>query len=457
MDNNLDFSLPQKKQKASALLWTIIVLLLVLVGLAGMDLLFRFHGPMRAQPAAGLSSLSPVQTRELAMKLAARSLFGQAARAWQDYLATAQLTDAERAKVFFEIGTLLEKAGSDAEAIECFYKSELASKIDELEPQINLHIKDCFEKLGKFSALRYEIADRTSFKKAAQAGDKVVAEIGDQKFTQADIDAKIENSIENQLQSVSGLMTAEQVSEQKKKALEETADPEHRRQFLQNWLAQEVLYRRALEEQLQDKPEIKQLLAEMQRGVLSQFQLNHYLAGKINLTRTDFETYYSANKAKYVDPAGARISHILVESEQVAKDVIGKIKAGEDFAKLAKEFSKDAATKDDGGKINFDVHPGSPIPVIGDANAIADKIFAADAGSVLESPFKTEKGWEVVRVDTKTPQRQKNFDEVKDQVESTLWSQKRQEIQQQYIREMMDKYNVVIHSSAITDANKTQK
>ena len=193
--------------------------------------------------------------KELAIKLTQRNLFGQAAKAWQEYLVTAQVTNDQRAKTLFEIGTLLEKAGSNAEAIECFYQSELVSRISELEPQINSHIKNCFEKLGQFSALRREIEDRTSFKKPNASGDKIVAEIEMQKITQADVDAMIESSIDSQLQSMAGLATDEQIREQKKKILEQTADAGRRKQFLQNWLAQEVLYRQALKEQLQDKPE----------------------------------------------------------------------------------------------------------------------------------------------------------------------------------------------------------
>ena len=88
------------------------------------------------------------------------------------------------------------------------------------------------------------------------------------------------------------------------------------------------------------------------------------------------------------------------------------------------------------------------VPVIGNAPELNAAIFAAQPGSVLETPFKTDKGWEVVKVDSIQPERQKSFDEVGQEVMRTLSTQKQQEVQTEYIQQMMDKYNVVVHTSA---------
>ena len=47
------------------------------------------------------------------------------------------------------------------------------------------------------------------------------------------------------------------------------------------------------------------------------------------------------------------------------------------------------------------------------------------------------------------PPRQKSFDEVRQQVTMELLRQKREEVQRDYIKEMMDKHEVVIHTSAV--------
>ncbi|MHC4691435.1 MAG: peptidylprolyl isomerase [Planctomycetota bacterium] len=312
--------------------------------------------------ANAVSALSPEQVKQLASRLAGRNLYTRAAKVWQDYLALNKLPDQEHARILFQIGTLFEKAGSYAEAIEYFYRSEAVAKIGELEPQINSHIKNCFEKLGKFSALRYELMGRTSINKTENVGDKIVAEIGAEKITEADLGALIESTIENQLAPMAAFMTTEQLYEQKSKVLEQYQDPSAKQQFLQSWLTQEIVYRQALEYKLQEEQEARKLVEELTRGVMSQFLMNKELASKINITETDLQTYYEANKEKYIEPANE------------------------------------------------------------------------------EDPNSTE--------------RQKSFEEVRDQVTSELVGRKSQDVRQSFIKQLMDKYNVIIHSSAFAPAEQ---
>lgn len=453
MDDKLDFSVPEKKQKGSIANKVIIALLLILIVMAGVNMLPK-SGP--GDPADQSSGLSASQTKHLATKLAQRNLYEQAAQVWKDYLAQAKLGSNERAKGLFQAAMALEKAGLYGEAIEYYYRSETVALLDDLAPQINSHIKDCFERLGKFSALQYELMDRTGLKTTAPAGTDIVAEIGSEKITKADLDALIESNIDNQLSPVAAFMTPEQLSEQKKKTLEQFNNPQAKQQFLQGWLAQEILYRQALEEQLAAKPEVKAMLDDVARGMLSQQIMNEQLASKINITETDLQTYYSANKDKYVAPAKAAVSHILLADEQKAKDLIKQMKDGADFAALAKEHSQDETTKQAGGKIDAEVTPGSIVPTIGDANGLNERIFAAEPPIVLDEPFKTEKGWEIIRVDNKQAERQKTFDEVRQDIMMTLANQKRQDVQQTYIKQMMDKYKVIIHTSVLAPSQEAE-
>ncbi|MBL7147128.1 MAG: hypothetical protein ISS76_23025, partial [Phycisphaerae bacterium] len=230
MEEKLDFSLPEKKRKGSIVNKIAVILMLILIGLGLANLLIALK-PQDSIQQTQTHGLSVEQTKQLAAKLAQRNLYNQAADTWQDYTANADLTNTERARGLFQAGMAMEKAGLYADAIEFYYRSETVAKLDDLAPQINGHIKDCFEKLGKFSALRYELMDRTSINNAREAGGEVVAEIGAEKITQADLDTQIENAIDNQLSSVAAFMSTEQFNEQKKKMLEQYQNPQAKQQF----------------------------------------------------------------------------------------------------------------------------------------------------------------------------------------------------------------------------------
>lgn len=363
MSDDLDFSLPEKKRKNSFVSGTVIILLLILIALGAANLLTR-SGCQELPVEKAASSLSPEQTKKLAARLADRNLYIRAAKVWQDYLFISKLPDAEHAKTLFQVGTLLEKAGSFAEAIEYYYRSEITAELSELEPQINTRIKDCFEKLGRFSALRYELMDRTSFEKSSSAGGEIVAEIGAEKITEADLDALIEAAIDNQLAPMMAFMTTEQLNEQKKKMLQQYKDPTAKGQFLQSWLMQEIMYRQALEDELTEEPKIKGFIDELTRGALSLQLRNKQLAGKVNITETDLQTYYQANKEKFIEPADQQ-----------------------------------------------------------DPNSV---------------------------------ERQKSLEEVRDRITSELVNRKSRDIQQEFINQLMDKYNVIVHMSVLMPENKTE-
>lgn len=455
MAGELDFSLSERKQKNSPAYWIMVVLLLILIGFSAANFFLKPVGNRHVGELAA-SSFSSEQTKQLAGKLAQRNLYARAAEVWQDYLTAGPLDDVERARILFQVGTLLEKAGAYDQAIEYFYRSEIAAELSELKPQISAHIKDCFERLGKFSALRYELMDRTSIEIAPTAGSKVVAEIGAEKITEADLDAAIENEINSQLAPMVPFMTTEQFNEQKKRMLEQYKNPQVKQQYLQAWLAQEVLYRQALQEELAEKPEAKKLIDQLTRGALSQLLMNRELASKINITETDIQTYYTANKDKFTEPSSAKISHILLDDEQKAKELIGRIKAGEDFAELAKQFTRDEQTKGTGGKIDAEVIKGTHVPGIGTYDELNQKIFAAQAPAVLDEPFKTDKGWEIVKVESVTAERQKTLDEVRQQVMSMLANQKRQDVQHDYLEKMMDEHHVIIHTAALSSTQNAE-
>jgi hypothetical protein len=117
MEDKLNFSLPEKKRKNSFTSGIVIVLLLILIGLGAANFLIKpsNQGPYSAN---AVSALSPEQVKQLAARLAGRNLYARAAKVWQDYLALNKLPDQEHARILFQIGTLFEKAGSYAEAIE---------------------------------------------------------------------------------------------------------------------------------------------------------------------------------------------------------------------------------------------------------------------------------------------------------------------------------------------------
>jgi len=351
----LDFSLPQKRAKSSVGIFQI-VLLIVLIALASANL-YLLYSSAAPERRVGSADLTAEQTKALATKLAQRNLYEQSAQCWVQYADRAGLGNSELAKTMFKAAGLFEKAGVYDKAIEYYWRSEMAEELPELKPDINSHVQICFERLGLFSALRYELMDRTALASQQSAGAKVVAEIGPEKITQADLDAFIEMNIDNQLESASAFMSADQLAEQKKQMLGQFANPQAKQQLLQSYIAQQLLYRQALEEGLAKEPKVKALIDNLTRSAMSQTMLNRQIASNVHITETDLQNYYQVNRDKFVEQ-------------------------------------------------------------IKDPN---------DPNSMITT--------------------QKTFEQARQQVMMSLASDKRQEVQQGYLEQLMEKYNVIIHTS----------
>jgi peptidyl-prolyl cis-trans isomerase C len=117
----------------------------------------------------------------------------------------------------------------------------------------------------------------------------------------------------------------------------------------------------------------------------------------------------SVGQNKPVEEVKAR--HILVETEDKAKEVLAKLKAGGDFAALAKQESKDPGSSD-GGDLGYFTKDQM-------VAEFAETAFKLEKGALSE-PVKTQFGWHIIKVEDKRNKPVPAFDQVKDQLESYL-------------------------------------
>ncbi|MDQ0505527.1 peptidylprolyl isomerase [Xanthobacter agilis] len=102
--------------------------------------------------------------------------------------------------------------------------------------------------------------------------------------------------------------------------------------------------------------------------------------------------------------------HILVDDEAKAKDIAKKAKAGEDFSKLAKEYSKDGA--EDGGDLGY-FTKDQMVP------EFAEAAFKLDKGQVSD-PVKSQFGWHIIKIEDKRAKPVPTYEQVEPQLDQYL-------------------------------------
>ena len=109
--------------------------------------------------------------------------------------------------------------------------------------------------------------------------------------------------------------------------------------------------------------------------------------------------------------------HILVQTEQEAKDIIAQLGKGGDFAKIAKEKSKDPGSKDKGGDLGWFSPAGMVKP-------FADAVVGLQKGKITTAPVQSQFGWHVIKLEDSRAAQPPAYDKVKDGLQKQLQQQK---------------------------------
>ncbi len=130
------------------------------------------------------------------------------------------------------------------------------------------------------------------------------------------------------------------------------------------------------------------------------------------LTDADVRARYDKEIAAMPAQNEVRARHILVKTDEEAKDVIKKLDGGAKFEDLAKEKSSDGSAGE-GGDLGY-FGPGQMVP------EFEKQAFTLEVGQYTKEPVKTQFGFHVIKVEDKRAKQPPAFDQVKAQVRDVL-------------------------------------
>lgn len=277
----------------------------------------------------------------------------------------------------------------------------------------------------------------------AKNSDNVVALVGSEKITKDDLydllvstngDEAVEYLIEKKIVELEAQKNKINISDQD---IQEEVDELVERYGGQDQFAMALMQFGLTEDKL--KEDIKERLI-----------INRLLESEISISEDEMKDYFDQNTSSFAQEEQVKASHILVDSEEKAKEVKDKLNQGEDFTKLAKEYSIDSANKDQGGSLGF----------FGRGDMVAefeDAAFALEPGSISE-PVKTEFGYHIIKVEEKKAAKEANYEENKDKIRKILFDNKSEEAYYTWMGKKRTEYNVqniLAEQKVAQDKNET--
>ena len=121
------------------------------------------------------------------------------------------------------------------------------------------------------------------------------------------------------------------------------------------------------------------------------------IAETIEVSEEDLQAYYEVNGERFRQDESRRAAHILITldgdeaaAEELATSLTARAQAGEPFADLARQYSKDGGTAQQGGDLGPTMHSQMP-------GALGDAIFGMEQGEIY-GPVRTDFGFHVVQL-----------------------------------------------------------
>lgn len=136
----------------------------------------------------------------------------------------------------------------------------------------------------------------------------------------------------------------------------------------------------------------------------------------------------------------ASVRHILITTEtrkpeealKLANELVARLKKGEDFAALAKQYTEDPGSKESGG-LYADADVSQWVPEFKDA------ALTLPIGQISEPPVKTDYGYHIMKVENR---KQKSYDEMKDSLRQQVLEQKYDLFIKNELDKLITKYNL---------------
>lgn len=194
--------------------------------------------------------------------------------------------------------------------------------------------------------------------------------------------------------------------------------PEVKRRALAEYLIDNRLFANAAEAaKLGETPEFKKYMDYLHERALREQYFEKSL--KESVTEEEAKKIYNARLAQMKPEPEFAARHILVASEEKAKELRAKIVAGEDFAKVAKENSIDPASKSEGGFLGY-FGIGQMVPEF-------ENVVTRMQKGELSEPVKSAYGWHIIKLEDRRTKAPPSFDQVKDTIMNSLAVRKAQE------------------------------
>lgn len=223
-----------------------------------------------------------------------------------------------------------------------------------------------------------------------------------------------------------------------------------KKNYLERMITKRLLLREAKKEGIEKEKEFQERLSELREQLLIEMLLKKKITTDFRIDDAELKKYYEAHKEEFKRPPEINTRHILLKTEEEARQIQEKLMKGEDFVELAKKYSIDPAAKVTGGELGY--HPrGSLVP------EYEEEAFKLKKVGQISGIVKSRFGYHLIRLEGIKPPSYAQFDEVKELIRQRMIQEKQGEILQKYIEDLKKNAKIKINEDLLKDEKAEPK
>lgn len=207
-----------------------------------------------------------------------------------------------------------------------------------------------------------------------------------------------------------------------------------KKKVVEELIHQELLYADAIDNRYDEDEEFLTKLDETEEEMLKQYAW-FKIVSNIQIPDEELEKYYKENKTDFFRDITLRASHILVDTEEKADEVLKEINDGTDFGDVAKKYSS-CPSKDIGGDLGF-FTKGRMVKEFDDA------VFNMTVGEISKA-IKTQFGYHIIKLTEEKAAGIMAFDEIKENLKKELLKAKQTFFLTKKLEELSKIYTIEI-------------
>ena len=210
-------------------------------------------------------------------------------------------------------------------------------------------------------------------------------------------------------------------------------NPQGREAVLEQLINKKLLLADAQKNLMEHNAEFKKELAKVKEEMLANFCLQKAIES-VKVTEDEVKAYFEENKAQFKKPESVSASHILVDTEEKANEILAKVNAGEISFEDAARNESSCPSSQNGGALG-EFTRGQMVPEFDEA------VFSMAVGEV-KGPVKTQFGFHIIKLTAKNEAAEMEFDTIKAQLEGMVLNEKRKKAYESKINQLKILYPV---------------